>query len=326
MIRDGDGRGAAARGPDRRSGAAPARPSTLLLGHRGADGRIDLLVARRRAAAAARRCCCSRSRPRSRCRRSARRRSPTCPNDGDAGLLQTTVENLLGVQVAKTVVLDDARAERRAAPPRRRSRSTCTARSQFDGQRRRRSFRPGRTHAPTGQARAAARRARSPAASSTGSSPCRTCSTGGCGACATPRSRGATLDGATRARARWSPRRRSRTGGRTRLPVESVATGGGERFEARVADVAALRRRPRSRTRGSTSAASRPRVEILNGTGAVGLAQAIAARGRPGRRSGHADRQRARTSAWPNTQVVYYRDRGPGGRPAHAATRSAAGR
>ena len=60
------------------------------------------------------------------------------------------------------------------------------------------------------------------------------------------------------------------------LPVESVETGGAERFEPRADDLARYVSAAFSNAllgRG----VGRPRVEILNGTGAVGLAQTIAA-------------------------------------------------
>jgi hypothetical protein len=59
------------------------------------------------------------------------------------------------------------------------------------------------------------------------------------------------------------------------LPVESVATGGGERFDIRRDDLVRYVRSafPQSRLVVGT----RPKVEILNGTGAVGVAQRTAA-------------------------------------------------
>jgi hypothetical protein len=59
------------------------------------------------------------------------------------------------------------------------------------------------------------------------------------------------------------------------VPVTSIATGGGERFDVRPGELSAILRRafPHSQLgeRGR-----RPRVEILNGTGALGVAQAVA--------------------------------------------------
>ena len=63
-----------------------------------------------------RRCCCSRSRPRSRFRRSVPRSWPTFRPTATSGLLATTVENLLGVKVDTTVVLDDAGLNAALAP------------------------------------------------------------------------------------------------------------------------------------------------------------------------------------------------------------------
>ena len=89
------------------------------------------------------------------------------------------------------------------------------------------------------------------------------------------------------------------------LPVESVTTGGTERFEPRAADV------KQYATAAFPDALlgvgkRRPRVEILNGTGAVGLAQTIASRVVP------AGGQVTLTGNVANfglteTQVVYYR-------------------
>ncbi len=90
------------------------------------------------------------------------------------------------------------------------------------------------------------------------------------------------------------------------LPVESVTTAGGERFEPRVGDVGRYVSGafPNARLGRGTK---RPRVEILNGTGAVGLAQSIAGTVVP------AGGQVTLTGNVPNfgvtdTQVVYYRD------------------
>ena len=91
------------------------------------------------------------------------------------------------------------------------------------------------------------------------------------------------------------------------LPVKSVATGGGERFGPSVKDV-------RRYLAGAFpnallyNGARRPRVEILNGTGAVGLAQSIATRLVP------AGGQITLTGnvanfGLTNTQVVYYNKR-----------------
>jgi hypothetical protein len=91
------------------------------------------------------------------------------------------------------------------------------------------------------------------------------------------------------------------------VPVASIATGGGERFDVRPAELHTIVRRafPGSQLgEGGT----RPKVEILNGTGALGVAQATAAKVVP------AGGQVTLTDNLPGfglteTQVVYYEDR-----------------
>ena len=90
------------------------------------------------------------------------------------------------------------------------------------------------------------------------------------------------------------------------VPVTSIATGGGERFDVRSSDLAALVRRafPHSQLghRGR-----RPRVEILNGTGALGVARATAAKVVPaGGRVVTSDNLPG--FGLKQTQVVYYED------------------
>jgi hypothetical protein len=91
------------------------------------------------------------------------------------------------------------------------------------------------------------------------------------------------------------------------VPVTSIATGGGERFDIRAAEMAAFVRRafPSSQL---GEHGRRPRVEILNGTGALGVAQAVATKVVP------AGGRVALTDNLPGfglkqTQVVYYSDR-----------------
>jgi hypothetical protein len=91
------------------------------------------------------------------------------------------------------------------------------------------------------------------------------------------------------------------------VPVASISTGGGERFDVRSGELATIVRRafPHSQLghRGR-----RPRVEILNGTGALGVARAVAAKVVP------AGGKVNLTDNLPGfgltkTQVVYYSDR-----------------
>ncbi len=91
------------------------------------------------------------------------------------------------------------------------------------------------------------------------------------------------------------------------LPVDSLATPGGDRFEVRTDD---LERYIRRAFPGALLGIDgrRPRVEILNGTGAVGVTQGAARRVVP------AGGRVALTGNVPGfdvteTQVVYYRDR-----------------
>jgi hypothetical protein len=90
-------------------------------------------------------------------------------------------------------------------------------------------------------------------------------------------------------------------------PVASISTGGGERFDVRSAELATIVHRafPSSQLgeRGR-----RPRVEILNGTGALGVAQATAAKVVPaGGRIVNSDN--LPHFGLHKTQVVYYNDR-----------------
>jgi hypothetical protein len=90
------------------------------------------------------------------------------------------------------------------------------------------------------------------------------------------------------------------------LPVESIATGGGERFNVRLQDlIASVRDAFPKALLGPRGI--RPRVEILNGTGALGVAQATADKVVP------AGGRVTLTDNVPGfglgtTQVVYYSD------------------
>jgi hypothetical protein len=91
------------------------------------------------------------------------------------------------------------------------------------------------------------------------------------------------------------------------LPVDSIGTSGDERLRVRSAAMPALAERMFPDARLGIDG-SRPRVEILNGVGTVGLAQAVAARIVP------VGAEVRLTGNWPGfgipaTQVVYYRDR-----------------
>ncbi len=90
------------------------------------------------------------------------------------------------------------------------------------------------------------------------------------------------------------------------LPVESIATGGGERYDVKEADLTAFVNRAFPTYRLGV-AGRRPRVEILNGTGALGVAQAVSEKIVP------AGGRVRLTNNFPGfgvteTQVVYFRD------------------
>jgi hypothetical protein len=90
-------------------------------------------------------------------------------------------------------------------------------------------------------------------------------------------------------------------------PVASIATGGGERFDVRPGELATIARRAFPHSLLGENG-RRARVEILNGTGALGVAQAVAAKVVP------AGGKVNLTDNLPGfgltqTQVVYYDDR-----------------
>ncbi len=298
VLRGDDG-GAAAPAPTATPGRARST-GTLLLAHTGADGRMDLLLL-----------------VGSQGTSSSVLMLPVAtqvevpslgpqvladlPGDGNAALVQTTVGNLLGVSIAETVVLDDAHLDAAlgaASPiPVDLHRSVDFAGSRDP------VIPAGAHRAPTGES------ARLLVGRQAGSELDRLVTVQDVVAGWMRRLRDpsvarrtlvaqpglAALVSAARAR-----ERRTDT-----LPVQSVATGGGgERFEARPGDV---RRYVAVAFRGAQlDAGRRPRVEILNGTGAVGLAQGISAHVVP------AGGQVTLTGNVPGfgvakTQVVYYR-------------------
>lgn len=301
-IRSDDGNGNGNGSGNRAGGGAGARgPNTLLLSHRGADGRIDLLVLTGTNG-----------------QRAAILLLPTAtqvevpslgpqaladlPNDGDTALLQTTVENLLGVRVVKTLTMDDASltaALAKAVPvPAELHRPV-----QFDeatGE----LFPAGNTFLTAEDATQLL------VHSQPGSELDRLVTVqdvldGWLGRLRNQRVARATVK-ATPELAALVAVARARDRRTDSLPVESVTTAGGERFEPRVEDVARYVSGAFANARLGGGAV-RPRVEILNGTGAVGLAQSIAGEIVP------AGGEVTLTGNVPNfgvanTQVVYYRD------------------
>ena len=299
VVRGDDG-GAAA--PARTAAPHRARASgTLLLGHRGADGRMDLLLL-----------------VGSQGSRSSVLMLPVAtqvevpslgpqvladlPNDGNPTLVPTTVGNLLGVAIANTVVLDDAHLNAvlaTAAPiPVDLHRSVEFAGSEDA------AIPAGPRRFPTGNA-ARLLVGRQPGSELDRLVTVQDVVDGWMRRLRDPSVARRTLAAqpglAALVSAARAADRRTDT-----LPVQSVATVGGERFEARSGDV---RRYVAVAFAGDQlDPGTRPRVEILNGTGAVGLAQGISAQVVP------AGGQVTLTGnvpgfGVPKTQVVYYQSR-----------------
>lgn len=292
---EGPGRdGAAAAQP------APAAANTLLLGHRGADGRLDalLLVGSAKAAASVLLLPVG-----------TQLEVPSLgpqtladlPNEGDTSLLETTVENLLGVKVAKSLIVDDAGLNAALAPASPMD-VELSREVQFEGSAEG-IISPGRRRTSTGQA------ARLLVAKQPGSELDRLVTVqdvldAWLVQLRNPSTARATLHDQPElaplvALARRSDRRTDT------LPVESVTTAGDEGFKPRAADVAeyVAAAFPDALL---APAGRRPRVEILNGTGAVGLAQTIAAQIVPA--GGQVTLAgNLREFGLEETQVVYYR-------------------
>jgi hypothetical protein len=269
-LRDDD---AASDGAARARTPAPARPASadvLLLVHRGADGRADLVTVLGTEDGNA-----------------SVLLVPTAtqievpslgiqplselPSTGDASTVQVAMENLLGVRVADTLVVDDALLESMLAPAQPIGVELTDEVVLGGGLE---SLRPG-SHELS-----AAAAARALTVPQEGSELDRLVTTqavldGWMARLQVPEIARATvaehpqlqaLVDAARANARQA----------TTLPVDPVGTGGPERFEVRRAD---LQQTVRGAFRGALlgPGGRRPRVEVLNGTGAVGVAQATAA-------------------------------------------------
>jgi len=299
VIRDDSGGGSGA--PSSTDGSAATRhPQTLLLAHRGADGRIDLLTLTGSTAAGA-----SVTLLPVATQVEVPSLGPLAladlPADGDRTLLATTVENLLGVKIAKTVVLDDAGLIA-ALEPAGPFTVDLSRDVKFDG------TSDGAITSGTHRI-SAADAGRLLVTPQPGSELDRLVTVqdvldGWAQRLRVPSVARATLKvqpglAAMVAAARRSDRRTDT------LPVESVTTGGSERFDPRPNDVAryAAAAFPNARL---TIGGKRPRVEILNGTGAVGLAQTIAGRIVPAGGQVTLTGNVAKFGL-ANTQVVYYR-------------------
>lgn len=293
--------GSSSNGASPSDGAPRARAtSTMLLGHRGADGRMDLLVLVGSTSKAASVLLFPVA---------TQVEVPSLgltvladlPNEGDHSLLATTVENLLGVKVGETLVVDDRglNAALAAAAP---IPVDLHQEVQFAGTAE--GIVPrGMKRASTGEA------ARLLVGRQPGSELDRLVTVQDVLNGWMRRLRNRSIASATiKAQPGLAPlvaaakaaERRTDT-----LPVESVTTGGAERFEPRAAD---LDHYTAAAFPGARLAVGkgRPRVEILNGTGAVGLAQTIAARivpvGGQVTLTGN-----VANFGLTNTQVVYYR-------------------
>lgn len=300
LIRSDDG-AAAGSGSGAGGGAGARGSNTLLLSHRGADGRLDLLMLTGTSG-----------------QRAAILLFPTAtqvevpslgpqaladlPNDGDAALLQTTVENLLGVRILKSLTLDDAglTAALAKSAPLPVELHRAVAFDETTGE----LFHAGSTHLTAQDATQLL------VHSQPGSELDRLVTVqdvldGWLGRLQNRRIARATIK-ATPELAALIAVAEARDRRTDSLPVESVTTAGGERFEPRVVDVARYVSGAFANARLG-GGAKRQRVEILNGTGAVGLGESIAGKVVP------AGGQVTLTGNVPNfgvanTQVVYYRD------------------
>jgi hypothetical protein len=278
---------------------------TTLLAHRGADGRLDTLIlvgARKSGASVLLLPVATQVEVPSLGPQSL----AELPNEGDTGLLTTTVENLLGVKVANTVVLDDAALDAALAPASPLS-VELSREVQLEGSAEG-IIAAGTQQVDTGQA------ARLLVSRQPGSELDRLVTVQDVMDAWFARLRDPAVASRTVAAepglaplvaAAQSRNRRTDT-----LPVESITTGGAEGFRPRGADVVdyVVTAFPDALL---APKGERPRVEVLNGTGAVGIAQTIASEIVP------AGAQVTLAGNVPNfglkeTQVVYYRgeDRG----------------
>ena len=286
---------------NRDASPAPAAPvETLLLGHRATDGRLDTLVLVGAEGDQASVLLLPVG---------TQVEVPSLgpqvladlPNDDDTELLETTVENLLGVDVAETLVVDDAGLNAALAPAGQLD-VVLSHEVQFEGSPDE-ILSAGTQRARTGQA------ARLLVSRQPGSELDRLVTVQDVldawftqlsrPAIARRTRRAEPALGALVAAARADDRRTDT------LPVESLSTGGDEAFKPRSGDVEEYA----AAAFGDALLVpdgKRPRVEILNGTGAVGLAQTIAAQIVPaGGQVTLAGNLRA--FGLHNTQVVYYR-------------------
>lgn len=301
LIRSGDDGTATA--THARGVAAGRGPDTLLLGHRNTEGRLDLLVltgARGRQASILLLPVSTQVEVPS----LGLQALSDLPADADDAVLRTTVENLLGVRVAHTEMLDDASlaALLGAAAP---IPVTLHQPVRFDEA-------SGDAFAAGQQPLAAADAARLLVTPQPGSELDRLVTVQDVMDGWLSRLRRADI---ARATVRALPElaalvtvAHSNDRRTDSLPVESVTTAGGERFEPRTRDIDTYVHQAFGGALVN-GGRSRPRVEILNGTGAVGLAQRIASRIVP---AGGKVTLTGNVEGFGvgNTQIVYYRDSG----------------
>jgi hypothetical protein len=299
VIRSDSGDGASAKRASAGGDPAPGA-RTMLLAHRGADGRLDTLIlagVRKGGASVLLLPVATQVEVPSLGPQSL----ADLPNEGDTELLTTTIENLLGVKVADTVVMDDAALNAALAPAGPLS-VQLSREVQFEGSAAG-TIAAGTQQVDTGQA------ARLLVSSQPGSELDRLVTVQDVMDAWFARLRDPAVaretlqaepDLAPLVAAAKIRDRRTDT-----LPVESITVGGAEGFRPRGADVVdyVVAAFPDALL---APKGDRPRVEVLNGTGAVGIAQTIASQIVP------AGAQVTLAGNVPNfglkeTQVVYYR-------------------
>jgi hypothetical protein len=301
VVRD-DGPAATTPAARTGGGAVASGADTVLLEHRGSDGRADLLVVVGRASGNASSVLLIPSGTLSDVPSLGIQPLSDVPTLGEAGLLTTTVENMLGVALTSTVTVDDASLVAALQP---------AAPIPVDLRHEVQITTPGaEAIIPAGrQSLSAQDAARVLTARESGGEiehlvTVQAVLEGWMTRLHDARVRGATLTGqpglAALVHAAGRP---VRVGS---LPVDSLASAGVDRFEVRTDDLDAYVRRAFPGARLGIGG-SRPRVEILNGTGAVGVTQGAARKIVP------AGGRVALTGNVPGfgvgtTQVVYYRD------------------
>ncbi|MGZ8751353.1 MAG: LCP family protein [Acidimicrobiia bacterium] len=303
VVRDAADDGAAGPADTVDAGEVTSGADTLLLEHRAADGRADLLVVVGPGSGEASSVLLLPAGTLSDVPSLGIQALSDVPTLGEAGLLTTTVENLLGIDIVSTVTVDDAALVAAMQP---------AAPIPVDLRREVEITTPGaEAIIPAGpQSLSAEDAARVLTAPEAGGEIEHLVTVQAVLEGWMQRLRDDDVAEATLAvRPDLTPlvhaaNKPARVGS---LPVDSLATPGGERFEVRTDDLNAYIKRAFPRALLGVDG-RRPRVEILNGTGAVGVTQGAARRVVP------AGGRVALTGNVPGfdvaeTQVVYYRDR-----------------